>query len=435
MGQPIKCPKCGNPFDVEDVISADLEQKIQREYQEKLNESLSQMETEKAELKRQQEDFLQKKNRENELFSQRVQDEKMKIETQLRTELSERIGADYELKLKNLEDANEKKNLELQEVRKQQLQLIRQEEALRDRELSLELEVSRKLQAERNDLQERIRQQEREVQKGREEDLQMRLKEMEKQLDDQKKLADAMKRKAEQGSMQLQGEVQELALEELLRSQFPFDKVEEVGKGVRGADCILTVRNAIGQECGKIIFESKRTENFGGEWIEKLKHDMLTQSADIAVIVTRTMPRDMEQFGEKNGVYICSFGEVRSLTLVLRNAILKIAETRKTQENKGEKMESLYHYLTGQEFMGNWNAMREGFRNLRSLLQREREDFEKNWKKKEKQIDLIIQNSLQISGSIEGIAGQESFDLEIGRAPEESLPEKPDGSGAETAAN
>ena len=140
---------------------------------------------------------------------------------------------------------------------------------------------------------------------------------------------------------------------------------------------------------------------------------MLSQGAEIAVIVTKAMPKDMTQFGEKNGVYICNFSEVKSLASVLRNAILKISESRRSQENKGDKMVALYDYLTSQEFIGNWNAIREGFRQLRSLLQKEREDFEKNFKKKEKQIELIIQNSLHISGSIEGIAGQDAINMQI----------------------
>ena len=150
---------------------------------------------------------------------------------------------------------------------------------------------------------------------------------------------------------------------------------------------------------------------------------MLSQKADIAVIVSKAMPKDMHQFGERDGVYICSFAEVKSLATVLRNAILKMSELRKSQENKGDKMVALYDYLTGPEFIGNWNAIREGFRQLRSMLQKEREDFEKNFKKKEKQIELIIQNSLHISGSIEGIAGQDSINMQIEDQASETLPE------------
>lgn len=140
---------------------------------------------------------------------------------------------------------------------------------------------------------------------------------------------------------------------------------------------------------------------------------MLSQRADIAVLVTRAMPKDMTQFGEKNGIYICSFSEVKSLSIVLRNAIIKISETKKNQENKGDKMVALYNYLTSAEFTLNWNAMRDGFKQLRNMLQKEREDYEKNWKKKEKQLELIIQNSLHISGSVEGIAGLETINMQL----------------------
>jgi hypothetical protein len=211
----------------------------------------------------------------------------------------------------------------------------------------------------------------------------------------------------------LQGEVQELALEELLRTSFPFDLVTEVAKGVRGADCIQTVRNSIGQEAGKIIYESKRTENFAADWIEKLKTDMHSQSADIAVIVTKTLPKDMLQFGEKQGVYICTFNEARSLAALLRNAILKIAEAKNLQENKGDKMNAIYNYVTGQEFRRSLQMMRENFRNLQQQLDKEKEDFEKNWQKKRKMIQAIIDNSSHVSGAIEGIAGGESVDLNL----------------------
>lgn len=189
-----------------------------------------------------------------------------------------------------------------------------------------------------------------------------------------------MRRKAEQGSMQMQGEVQELLLEELLKSCFPFDQISEVGKGVRGADCIQTVRNNLGQEAGKIIYESKRTTAFSQEWIEKLKADMRSQGADIAIIVTQTFPKDMDRFGEKDGVYICSFQEVKSVALLLRNAILKIYDTKKNQVNKGDKMSLLYDYLTGNEFGEQWKAVGEGFRQMRQSIQRERDAMEKLWK-------------------------------------------------------
>jgi hypothetical protein len=413
MTNNITCPKCGEVFDVENVLSADIEKKIQKEYQIKLNQSLDKIEADKKKLEEDQKNFDEKKKKENEIFAEKLKTEIVKIEKEKEDEVTRKISGEFENKLKMLQDSNTEAANKLKEAREKELIFLQKEKELQNKEAELDITIQKKLQQERNQLTETIRSQEQDRNAVKEDELNMRMKELEKQLDDQKKLAEEMKRKAEQGSMQLQGEVQELALEELLRNQFPFDKIEEVGKGVKGADCIMTIRNHNGQECGKIIFESKRTENFAGDWIDKLKNDMLSQNADIAVIVTKTMPKELDQFGEKNGVYICNFKEVKSLTVVLRNAILKISESRKSQENKGEKMVSLYNYLTSQEFMGNWNAMREGFKNLRGMLQKEREDFEKNWKKKEKQIDLIIQNSLQISGSMEGIAGQDAINMQL----------------------
>jgi hypothetical protein len=248
---------------------------------------------------------------------------------------------------------------------------------------------------------------------SRENELQLKMKELEKQLDDQKKLAEEMRRKAEQGSMQLQGEVQELALEEMLRTAFPFDVVSEVGKGVKGADCIQTVQNSFGQECGKIIYESKRTNAFSAEWIEKLKTDMRSLGAEIAVIVTKAMPKDMECFGVKDGVWVCSFGEVRALASVLRDGVIRVYNAAKMNDNKGDKMNLLYGYLTSNEFAEQWKAIREGFMSMKLSIQKERDAMERLWKAREKQLEKVLLNAAHIRGSIEGIAGTGAVDLHL----------------------
>ena len=258
---------------------------------------------------------------------------------------------------------------------------------------------------EREKLKEQFLKEENEKLSLKDQEYQLRMREMEKQIEDQKRLVDEMKRKAEQGSMQLQGEAQELLLEELLQSTFPFDKIEEVGKGVRGADCIQTIRNQFGNEVGKIIYESKRTKDFANDWIEKLKTDMRSLGADVAVIVTQALPKDMERFGEKDGVYICTFVEVRSVALLLRNALLKIFEAKKSQDNKGDKMVMLYDYLTNSEFGEQWKAIREGFMSMKLSIQKERDAMEKLWKAREKQLEKVLLNAAHIKGSIEGIAG------------------------------
>ncbi len=254
---------------------------------------------------------------------------------------------------------------------------------------------------------------------AKETEFQLRMKEMEEKLEVQRKLAEEMKRKAEQGSMQLQGEAQELALEEILRQTFPFDMITGVGKGVRGADCIQGVRNNFGQECGKIIYESKRTSAFAIDWIEKLKADMRSLGADIAVIVTKTMPRDMDCFGIKDGVWICSFSEVKALAGVLRDGVVRVFNTAKNNENKGDKMHLLYGYLTSNEFAEQWKAIREGFMAMKLSIQKERDAMERLWKSREKQLEKVLLNAAHIRGSIEGISGND-VDLNLLESGEEN---------------
>ena len=365
MSPKIKCPECGHEFEPNDLIRDEIEK---------------------------------------ELRTKMIDWQKQK-EKQLEESLRKNIVSDFQNKLNQLEQNNKENEEKLITARQKEAEFLRKEQDLRNKEAEIDLTVQKQLQKDREKLTEDIRKIEEQKIMVKENEFLLKIKELEKQRDDQKKLADEMRRKNEQGSMQMQGEVQELALEELLKTAFPFDIISEVGKGLRGADCIQTVRNNFGQECGKIIFESKRTENFSGDWIEKLKADMHSQGADIAVIVTKTLPKDMSQFGEKQGVYICSFFEVKSLVIVLRNAILKIAEEKKIQGNKGDKMHAIYDYVTGQEFRRSLQMMRDNFRNLQQQLDKEKEDFEKNWQKKRKMIQIIIDNSSHISGSIEGISG------------------------------
>jgi hypothetical protein len=299
------------------------------------------------------------------------------------------------------------------EYREKELDFLKKLQDIQTKEAELELELQRKLNAERELIKQQIQKEELERISIKDQEHQLKVKELEKQIEDQRKLAEEMRRKAEQGSMQMQGEVQELLLEELLKASFPFDLISEVGKGVRGADCIQTVRNNIGQEAGKIIYESKRTTAFAAEWIEKLKADMRSQGADISIIVTQTFPKDMDRFGEKDGVYICSFQEVRSVALLLRNAILKVHDVRKSQVNKGDKMTLLYDYLIGNEFGEQWKAIGEGFRQMRQSIQKERDAMEKLWKSREKQLEKVLLNAMHIKGSIEGIAGSDSINLDL----------------------
>jgi hypothetical protein len=406
MATDIKCPSCGHKFAIEDAVS--------EEYKKELREQMVSFKKQKEdEFARREKELIQQGQHKEAEFAKKLQEETVRLQQSLEETLRKTITADFDTKLRLLQQTNKDQEDKLIQARQKELEFLQKEQNLKNREAELELSVQRKLQEERGKLSEELRKIEEQKTAARETEYQMRLRELEKQLDDQKKLAEEMRRKAEQGSMQLQGEVQELILEEMLKSAFPFDLVCEVGKGVRGADCILVVRNNLGQECGKIIFESKRTKHFDKNWIEKLKADMRSTAADIGIIVTQALPDQVATFGQLDGIWICTFSDVSALVHVLRDGIIKIFLAAKTQENKGDKMHMLYAYLTSNEFSEQWKAIREGFQAMNQSIQKEREAMEKLWKMRQKQLEKVLLNAAHIRGSIEGIAGSENIQLDL----------------------
>jgi len=365
------------------------------------------------EYRKKDEEFLNKERQQQAAFEQRLNNEKKQLQQTLEDNLRKTISQDFENQLVLLKNSAAETEEKLKISRQKELEFLQREKQLHQKEEEMELAVQRKLQEQRNELTDQIRKQEAERHSIKDTEYQLKVKELEKQLDDQKKLADEMKRKAEQGSMQLQGEAQELILEELLRNYFPFDIISEVGKGVRGADCVQTVRNQFGQECGRIIYESKRTNAFSADWIEKLKKDMRSMGVDVAVIVTQCYPKGMDCFGERDGVWICSFDEVKAVSYILRDGVMKLSNLAKSQDNKGDKMHLLYDYLTSSEFSEQWKAIREGYMSMRQSIQRERDAMEKLWKAREKQLDKVLLSAAHIRGSIEGIAGSDTIQLNL----------------------
>jgi hypothetical protein len=396
----ITCPNCSTQFEPGDSMRDEIQKELRgkmAEWQKKKDD----------EFKQKENSLQQQLNAKDDEIRKQVEAEKKKMQEELESSIRKSVSGDFENQLKMLQQNAEENEEKLKEARKKELEFLQKENNLKVKEEELQLTLQRQLLEEREKLKQQFVTEESERLNLKEQEYQLRLKEKDKQLEDQKKLVEEMRRKGEQGSTQLQGEVLELLLEELLQATFPFDKVEEVGKGVRGADCIQTVRNQFGNECGRIIYESKRTKDFQNDWIEKLKSDMRTLGAEVAVIVTRSFPKDMERFGEKDGVYICTFAEVKSVALVLRNAILKVHDARKGQDNKGDKMVMLYDYLIGTEFNEQWKAIREGFLSMKLSIQRERDAMEKLWKAREKQLEKVLLNAAAIRGSVEGIAGND----------------------------
>ena len=424
----IICPNCQHEFDLSnsmrDVLEKELrgkmigwQKKKEEEFTSKtaaLEQALQAQKAAGDKLLQQQKQASEKALHEQQQAAQQLLEaEKQKISTQIEAQLRKQLAGDFENQLRMMQQTNLENEEKLKAARQRELDFLRKEHELKTKEEELELELQRKLLDERNKLSESIRKEEADKNALKDTEHQMQLREWQIKFEQQQKLAEEMRRKAEQGLTQRQGEAQEIELEELLRSAFPYDEISEVGKGVRGADCIQTVRNKFGQDCGRIIYESKRTTNFTVEWIEKLKADMRSQGADVAVIVTQAMPKDMDRFGERDGVWICSFVEVKGVVSLLRDGIVRISAAMKTQDNRGDKMQMLYDYLTSNEFGEQWKAVREGFLSMRLSIQRERDAMEKLWKTREKQLEKVLLNMVHIKGSVEGIAGQDSIHMHL----------------------
>jgi hypothetical protein len=419
MATNIKCPKCGDVFPMEEAMSEEYKKDLHEKmvlYKKQKDEELNRAREEMQRKEKGLQDLLSKTQED---YSKKLSEERQRLRDSLEADIRKHITNDFENQIKLLKQAHDQTGQKLKQAREKELEYLKKEQELLTKEQELQITIQKQLLEERRSLTDQIRKEELEKNQLKESEFQLKLKELEKQLDDQKKLAEEMKRRAEQGSMQLQGEVQELLLEEVLREKFPHDQVLEVGKGVEGADCMLIVRSHTGSEYGKIIFESKRAKGWNNGWIEKLRNDMRHKQADLAILVTQVYPRNMECFGERDGIWICNFKEVAALTSALRNAIIRIAEVKKSEENKGEKMQMLYHYLTGTEFRQQVEAIVEGFVAMKQSITRERIQMEKLWKEREKQLEKVLINTSGMYGSIKGIAGSSVSTIPLLEAQEE----------------
>ncbi|HMD00408.1 MAG TPA: DUF2130 domain-containing protein, partial [Ferruginibacter sp.] len=339
--------------------------------------------------------------------------QKKDIETAATKKATDELAA----RLKLAEEEAKNKSQQLQDLQKKELELLRDKSVLEEKQRNIEMELEKRFLEKRKEIEDSTIKSQQEIfelrAKNEREQFDLRAKEFHLRMEQQQKLIEELKRKSEQGSMQLQGESQEVLLEDILKEHFPFDLIEEVGKGVEGADCIQTIRNNIGMECGKIIYESKRTKAWSNAWVDKLKHDKRTKGADVAILVTQVFPRELTRFGERDGIWICNFQEVGSVAMLMRRTIIDVYEANKRQDNKGDKMQMLYDFLTGNEFRGQMEAIVEGFLSMKQSITKERIQMERIWKEREKQLEKVLLNTGGMYGSIKGIAGASIADIPL----------------------
>ena len=394
MANKIKCPKCGEEIDIENLIQA--------EAKDTLDKKLAQQ---KAELDKQLEEY--KKQTES-LKSQLEKEKEKAIDDALKSQKQEFKAKEEELKknireeqkeaYQELEKELEEKSLQIKELNKlkaEKSRLEREKEELQEKIIAdTEKEFSLKLVEEKQ-----------KYQKQAEEKFELQIKELQKQLQDQKDLTEEMKKRQEQGSMQLQGEVQELAIEKYLKENYIYDEIKEVGKGDMGADSLQIVNTSYKPNCGTIYYESKRTKTFKEDWIAKFKNDIQEKGADIGVLVTAVYPKNMTRMGMRDGVYICTYEEFKALSFILRETLIKISDTKTLQENRHEKSAILYNYLTSTEFRFQFETIVNAFVGLQNDLESEKRAMNKLWKKREKEIQNVLSATTDMYGAIQGISG------------------------------
>jgi len=394
----IQCPNCGTTIDVNDILKHQLEDSIRKEFQQKANAQTRELELRNEQFEKAKSEFEAKKKQENELFAERLEREKKIAEKDITEKLKTKLDEENKDRLLSMEKELSEKSEKLRELNKMTGEIAKLQREKLEMKEAIEAEAQKQLNATLVLERDKIRKQE-------EEKNELKIKEYQKQSDDQKKLIEEMKRKQEQGSMQLQGEVMELAIEEWLANNFPLDSIDEVKKGANGADCLQIVNTRELQNCGSIYYESKRTKSFQPAWIEKFKNDIRTKRANIGVLVTEVMPAGMDRMGMRDGIWICTYDEFKGLSAVLRQSLIQVSQAIQSQENKGDKMSMLYDFLTSNEFRLQIEGIVEGFTQMQGDLDAEKRAMQRIWKQREKQIEKVVHNTLGMYGSIRGIAG------------------------------
>ena len=411
--EQIKCPNCGTNIDVTNILSHQLEAELQAKFHAQLQSERSKMNELVENLRNEKMAFEENKKHEKELFQEQLEkslkEERRTIEEKLKVKLAEEQRSQFEALQQELNE----KSTQVSELNKTKAEVERlkreKDEAQSIAQLAAETKMNEILQLEKEKIKKLV-----------EDSNELRIKELQKMLEDQKILTEEMKRKQEQGSMQLQGEVQELAIEEWLSAQFPLDTIEEIKKGARGGDCIQIVNTRSDQNCGKIYYESKRTKEYQAGWIPKFKADMREKGADIGILVTEAMPSDLDRMGMKDGVYVCTYEEFKGLSGVIRETVIQVHAALGSQVNRGDKMHMLYDFLTSTNFRMQVEAIVEGFTAMKDGLETEKRSMQRIWKEREKQIEKVIINTIDMHASIRGIAGNAIQSVKALELPGES---------------
>lgn len=390
----ITCPNCGEEFELSDALTGRIREHLKAELLQEVSRREAKLKDKTDALRAKEEQISKSREKIDEEIEARLKEQMLVIEKKA----AKKLEGQYADQLKDLQGAIEEKDEAIKSFREKELELRKEQRKLKEAAESLELEVARKLDEER----EKIRG---EAEKKVAEEHRLKDLEKEKVINDLKASLADMKRKAEQGSMETQGEVLEQDFEAQLKSFFVHDDIKPVPKGIRGADLVQTVRTTMGAECGVLLWETKNTKAWSGAWIPKLKDDMIEVRASIAILVSVVLPDGINRFGQVDGVWVSDPLCAIPLAAALREQLMAISRERSASIGKSEKMEALYQYLAGVEFKQKIEGIVEAFTSMQDQLNKERRAMERHWKQREKEIERVVKNTVGLYGDMQGIIG------------------------------
>lgn len=394
--QKMQCPKCGESISIDDVLTRQIEEKIKKDFEATQKIREQELAQKSEELKKQATEIAESKNNIESVVAEKVAGQLAAAKLKLFKEARAEAEKEQDAKTALLEEQLKNKDEKLTQATKNEVALRKEKIKLEEDKQAFELEKMRQMEEAKRAIVE-------EATKKAAEEQQYVIAQLKKQLTDATKAKDDLARKLEQGSQQTQGEVLELALEELLKAEFPHDEIVPVPKGVSGADIIQKVKDRSGRECGQIVWESKKTKAWSEGWIQKLKDDQRVIKADLAVIVSAVLPEGVKGFVFRDGVWICDIKLAVALATALRINLESLTREKAMSVGKNEKMEVLYSYLTGVEFKQRVEAIVEAFSSMDEGLRKERMAYEKIWSEREKQIKKVMNNTIGMYGDLSGL--------------------------------
>lgn len=409
MAEPtIICPKCKNEIKLTESLAAPLIESTRRDYEQKLAQKDVDLASRETSLKEREQALTKSKETIDSQIAEKLQSERAKIAADEARKAKLALTNDLNQKTREVADLQEilkQKDEKLTEAQQAQADLLKKQRELDDAKRELELTVEKRVQ-------ENLAVTRQQARKEAEDELKLKVSEKEQTIASMQKQIEELKRKAEQGSQQLQGEVQELELETLLKTKFARDTVEPVPKGEHGGDVLHRVIGPLGQICGTILWESKRTKNWSDGWLGKLRDDQRTAKAEIAVIVSHALPKSIETFGLVDGVWVALPAAALPVAVALRFTLIETATARLASEGQQTKMELVYQYLTGPRFRQRVQGIVEAFSSMKEDLDKEKKAISKQWAKREEQIERVMQSTVGMYGDLQGIAGKTIQEIE-----------------------